>query len=653
MMKIIRSLILVTAALVGGCEGETVSSPSVTPGPLRLAVVSGNSQVGDPGAELPSALVASVIDSRGRGVAGQLVNFRIVTGGGSMFAGSALTDRAGIAKDYWTLGVSGSQAVEVRAVDPSTGEKFIYATFTATFPTPPPPPSDIDNDGFTVEQGDCNDGDAAIKPGANDDPDGSFVDSNCDGIDGTKATSVFVSQQGSDGSSCGEFTAPCQTINMGMVRAGLIQRSRVLIGPGIYAEAVVLRNGMSLHGGYSSSFSTRALANRALIAGNAEYQSTGLVYTVLGEGLTQPLVVDMLQIVGHDVTARRADGSGKHSVAVLLKNIAAGVVTISSSKIQGRTGASGLAGTAGAGASQAAHAPGGNGQNSSEAEFGCNSTTVGAGGIGSGAAALAGGNGGNGGKMDADCPFSLAATPGIAGLDASFSTVTYGNGGAGGAVCLMGQHGQNGTRGVDGTNGSGAGGPSIVSGILTVGAGSNGGVGGPGTGGGGGGGSGGCDEGIDSYGAGGGGGGSGGVHAPVAGTAGKSGGASIAIYLSAANPTFVDVEILRGTGGAGGAGGAGGRGQPGSVGGTGGTGFGTGAGGNGGNGGDGGFAGGGGGGAGGFSVGILKTLGSVTVDSSVSVSGGASGQSGVGGARGDGTKGGDGSTGAVHASLVM
>lgn len=653
-MKIIRRIVLVAgAALFAGCAGETVSSPTESAGPLRLAVVSGNTQVGDPGAELPQPLVASVIDSRGRGVAGQLVNFRIVTGGGNMFAGSALTDRAGLAKDYWTLGLSGAQAVEVRAVDPSTGEKFIYATFTATFPAPPPPPSDVDNDGFTVEQGDCNDGDASIKPGASDDPDGSFVDSNCDGIDGTKTASVFVSQQGSDGSSCGEFTSPCQTINMGMVRAGLIQRSRVLIQGGVYAEAVVLRNGMSLHGGYSSGFTTRALTSRASIAGNAEYQSTGLVYSVLGEGLTQPLTVDMLQIVGSDVTTRRADGSGKHSVALLLKNIATGVVTISSTKIQGRTGASGLAGTAGTGASQTPDAPGGNGQNSAEAEFGCNSTTVGAGGIGSGAAALAGGNGGNGGKMDADCPFSLAATPGITGLDASFNTVTYGNGGAGGAVCLMGQHGQNGTRGVDGINGSGAGGPSIVSGVLVMGAGSGGGVGGPGTGGGGGGGSGGCDEGVDSYGAGGGGGGSGGVHAPVAGTAGKSGGASVAIYLSAANPTFVDVEILRGTGGAGGAGGAGGRGQPGSAGGAGGAGFGTGAGGNGGNGGDGGFAGGGGGGAGGLSVGILKTLGSVSVDTSVSVSGGAGGQSGVGGARGDGTKGGDGLTGAVHASLVM
>ena len=34
----------------------------------------------------------------------ELVNFVVVGGGGSMFAGAALTNKKGIAKDFWTLG---------------------------------------------------------------------------------------------------------------------------------------------------------------------------------------------------------------------------------------------------------------------------------------------------------------------------------------------------------------------------------------------------------------------------------------------------------------------------------------------------------------------------------------------------------------------
>ena len=57
-----------------------------------------------------------------------------------MFAGASLTNADGIAKEWWTLGASGAQTVEVRAVDPTTGEKQVFATFNATIAAPPPPP---------------------------------------------------------------------------------------------------------------------------------------------------------------------------------------------------------------------------------------------------------------------------------------------------------------------------------------------------------------------------------------------------------------------------------------------------------------------------------------------------------------------------------
>ncbi|MCG6957207.1 MAG: hypothetical protein LJF04_14555, partial [Gemmatimonadetes bacterium] len=61
------------------------------------------------------------------------VNFRVIRGGGSVFAGSAETDDRGIAQEYWALGIDpGENVLEVRAVNPTTGEKEVYAEFSAT-----------------------------------------------------------------------------------------------------------------------------------------------------------------------------------------------------------------------------------------------------------------------------------------------------------------------------------------------------------------------------------------------------------------------------------------------------------------------------------------------------------------------------------------
>ena len=62
---------------------------------------------------------------------------------------------------------------------------------------PPPGEIDLDGDGFTGNQGDCNDSDASINPGAVDSP-GDGIDQNCNGTDsvagdGTSPTAALVS----------------------------------------------------------------------------------------------------------------------------------------------------------------------------------------------------------------------------------------------------------------------------------------------------------------------------------------------------------------------------------------------------------------------------------------------------------------------------
>jgi len=132
----------IVIALACGGDGATAPGHSVS-----LAVVSGDKQTAPPNSELPSPLVVRVVDADGHPVQGQIVNFRVTAGGGSMFAGAGATNGDGIVQDRWTLGsAAGEQRAEARAVDNATGAPIVFATFTATAvdtTTPPPPPPPV------------------------------------------------------------------------------------------------------------------------------------------------------------------------------------------------------------------------------------------------------------------------------------------------------------------------------------------------------------------------------------------------------------------------------------------------------------------------------------------------------------------------------
>jgi alpha-tubulin suppressor-like RCC1 family protein len=130
MRMIAGAVALLFGLLAAGCNGEVVGGGHR---PAAVLVVSGDLQTGTVGQELPQPLVVKVVDEAGRPVRDQLVNFRVAAGGGSVFAGSAITNREGIAQERWTLGtVAGdTQQVEARAVDPETGAGQVFATFRA------------------------------------------------------------------------------------------------------------------------------------------------------------------------------------------------------------------------------------------------------------------------------------------------------------------------------------------------------------------------------------------------------------------------------------------------------------------------------------------------------------------------------------------
>jgi hypothetical protein len=541
--------------------------------------------------------------------------------------------------------------------------------------------TDADGDSYSPHTGDCNDNSGAIHPGATDHPDAAFLDVNCDGIDGDTALAIFVATTGSDAAACGPRAAPCLTVQTGITRAVAEAKRDVYVATGTYAGAVVLGNGVSLYGGYAAGwirqngiFTTLTGANSATISG-ADPQAL----TVFGENVTQPLTVADLEIVGPDATGLTATGEGRSSYAIVLRNVAAGVVTLTRLDIIGGDGSSGADGAVGVDAATlSAPADGQDGLDADSLFTACNNSTHGAGGAAATNSSatpgrsMNGGAGGDGGTVDTDCTginpanWDFTARPGIAGTNAgSFLAGVYGSGGAGGTggtSCGAVQHGLAGNVS-NGSGGTGAGTAGrLIGDFWYAKNGLDGGIGQHGTGGGGGGGSGGCDTGTpDTYGAGGGGGGAGGARAMSGGGGGKGAGGSFGIYLINASPTISNVIVTRGAGGTGGDGGTGGRGQSASQGGQGGLGATPSrAGGNGGDGGHGGHGGGGGGGAGGISAGLYATPGSSPSVTQFVAQAGSAGPGGSGGvsapgappAERDGAPGQSGAAGVVSASAT-
>src|SRR5688572_15771753 len=121
-------------ALVLSC-GDPSGPGELKPGPLAdVVIIDGDEQQAVVGTELPEPLRVRAVDAENRPIAGQIVNFRVVSGGGSVFAGAGLTNEDGVAQERWTLGTTTSeeQRLEVRAVDSDTGAPIVFGVFRAT-----------------------------------------------------------------------------------------------------------------------------------------------------------------------------------------------------------------------------------------------------------------------------------------------------------------------------------------------------------------------------------------------------------------------------------------------------------------------------------------------------------------------------------------
>lgn len=133
---IILALPILTFLAYACTDSTTLVEPDQVGGVISFTIVSGQDQVAHPGEELPEPLVVQATEIGADGkeviVPGVVVNFVVTSGGGSVWAGAAATDKDGIAADYLTLGPEYyvTNRVEVRSVD-SDGQKHVWDTFNA------------------------------------------------------------------------------------------------------------------------------------------------------------------------------------------------------------------------------------------------------------------------------------------------------------------------------------------------------------------------------------------------------------------------------------------------------------------------------------------------------------------------------------------
>ncbi|MCC6619627.1 MAG: putative metal-binding motif-containing protein [Deltaproteobacteria bacterium] len=477
-------------------------------------------------------------------------------------------------------------------------------------------------------------------------PDASYLDIDCDGIDGTEALATFVAPTGTS-TVCTKAT-PC-LLATGVTQAAINGRPFIFLRTGTYPGVAIVDKALHLIGGFNTSWvrASRSTSGHGVtITGAAFLSHTAAIAlystttTYLGSAASPRLIMD-LTVTASAATGAVGAGEGASSHGIYIRKA---YVDIERVQVNQANGAAGTGGSSGSNASGTGGS-GSNGAGAWEQYFWCDNSRQIGGAPGTNTtctSGTAGGRGGQSGSRDTACSccsYNFNARGGLAGASAETVSGGAGAGASGGGQCAAGSDAQAGAE----THGGVGLAVTLTRGLIVgefwraaarsnnEGAGT---LGLRGGGGGGGGGSGGCDGDAfdtDDNGASGGGGGAGGCPSGQAGGAGRGGGASFGIFAFDATIRVTDTILSRASGGAGGAGGAGGRGASGGARGLGGSGTGdTGRGGHGGVGGMGGHSGAGAGGVGGVSYGIFGYHMTLT-PADVTYTSGAGGAGGAGG----------------------
>jgi hypothetical protein len=205
----------------------------------------------------------------------------------------------------------------------------------------------VSGDGAAGESGASGDGPPICVSTGSDDPDGEFVDSNCDGIDGDLTRAVFVSPDGSDGAD-GSLAQPLRHIDDAIELAAGSERD-VYVCNGTYTETVTITTPIAIYGGYDCANGGRRTKDRAIVR-----PDRGLALSV--QSVTGTVHVERLAFRSADAVS-----PGESSQAGSI--VASSNVVLSRVEFSAGKGAEGAPGAPGADASQTrpfAGAPGAN-----------------------------------------------------------------------------------------------------------------------------------------------------------------------------------------------------------------------------------------------------------------------------------------------------
>ncbi|MCB9789343.1 MAG: hypothetical protein H6744_21915, partial [Deltaproteobacteria bacterium] len=344
-----------------------------------------------------------------------------------------------------------------------------------------------------------------------DHPDPLGVDSNCDGIDGDRASGLFVSKAGDD-TAPGSLSAPKRTIQAAIDAAKAQGKTSVFVATGLYVQSLLLVDGVSVYGGYSATFAVRdATAYQTAVLG--EPPTTARPGAVSAIGLGQAPANDTT-FSGFTVFGEDNDAPGGSSYAVYLRDAGPALHVVQNVIVAGDGGA----GSPGASGSNGLPGLGGDpGLGAASAGTTCSVSDHAAGGAGGGhscgGVATDGGVGGTRVCPSAPSDVQNSAQSPTAAEFGGDGAAGGGDGGEPGWHQLVGfsscgvcssskthtSDGEDGANGPDGANGTAAA-PctdadgSVVGGFWQAGGGGKGADGKPGGGGGGGGAGGGVDE---------------------------------------------------------------------------------------------------------------------------------------------------------------
>lgn len=255
-----------------------------------------------------------------------------------------------------------------------------------------------DSNGLEVDGCEC----ATLVGGPPDEPDVfddypepglAYHDTDCDGIDGEAASSLFVWSGSTD--SRGTRDAPYTTIGEALAAFDPDRHSAVLVAAGTYRENIRLAGGQALYGGYRPDFGQRDIALYPTLLVGTEPAAGDPPGTVAAVDLAAPTTIAGFLIQGYDVNADPGAGQpARSSYALYVRNCDQGL-RIQNNRILGGRGGDGGDGS-----------PGSSGHNGDDGQPGLDSTEC------PGSADCHGEtNPGGGGGDNASCP-GAAGRPG-------------------------------------------------------------------------------------------------------------------------------------------------------------------------------------------------------------------------------------------------